>query len=102
MASRQAADKLGIAVDRAKRARKDLVSVIGGTDSDEQSGSYENGTLSNVAPGLPITVQVAPAEPFESLSEADAAKLFHNQFAALAVQGWDVTLILGEDTDNPA
>lgn len=93
--------KLCDAIRLVSDARKEKIKTLPNTDSEEQESSYMNGTLSNVAPGLAITVQVSPSFTRDAMTQSEAEKAFPSMFLPLAVQGWDVLLILGDDIDNP-
>lgn len=89
------------AVRLVQKAKESNIKVVPNTDSDEQLGSYMNGTLSNVAPGLALTVQVSPSFTREAMTESEAEALFPSMFLPLSAMGWDVFLIMGNDTENP-
>lgn len=92
-------------LDKAKHlvdnANAKNITVTTNTDSEEQSSCYMNGTLSNVSPGLAITVQVSPSSSREDMTEDEAKDTFPAMFLPLAAQGWSISLILGDDIDNP-
>ncbi len=98
-------DKYKNQLDDAKRlvdnANEKNISVITNIDSEEQSSCYMNGTLSNVSPGLAMTVQVSPSSSREAMTEDEAKDAFPAMFLPLAAQGWNISLILGDDIDNP-
>lgn len=76
------------------------VHIDTGIDSDEQGG-HMNGTLSNLAPGLAVTLTVSKQQPLPALPVADAALLLQKQLLPLAVQGWHCEVMLGADLDHP-
>lgn len=100
---------LGVSVDNAAhlreairvvhQAKTEKISLITDVNSAEQASSHANGTLSNVAPGLAITVQVSPSFKRENMTQQEALAVFPEMFLPLAVRGWNVELILGRDLD---
>lgn len=96
----QFAEALKEAVNRVAAVIATCMEVVTDADSEEQMGSYTNGTLSHIAPGVALTVQVHPAKPRQQNAEVLAQHL-PEMFYSLLVQGWEVTLVLGDDKDNP-
>lgn len=94
------ADQLEEACSEVAKAINHHMEVVTDTDSEEQSGSYANGTLSRVATGVAVTVQVHPVTPFEQAGPA-LEKNIPQMFYPLLVQGWEVVIVLGPDLDTP-
>lgn len=68
-------------------------------DSDEQEGSWMNGTLSNVGNGIAVTIMVEPNVPAE-IAAAGRRAVQHYLVKMLSDIDADVTLIIGRDLDR--
>lgn len=94
-------EALNRAIHTVHDAKTKQITLTTDVNSQEQASGYENGTLSNLAPGLAITVQIAPLCNTTPLTQHEAMRSVPTAFLALAAQGWQVDLILGDDIDIP-
>lgn len=84
-----------------RKASEATVTIETGIDSDEQASNYMNGTLSNLSPGVAVTLQISPVKPYRDLKDSEAAKILQSLLLPVAAQGWCCLAVLGEDVDNP-